>query len=57
MCVKLSPRDLNPDPYPLHFTNIYTYKVTTISKVCGDGSGFLCLEVYNDESSIQLLNY
>ena len=29
MCVKLLPRDLNPDPYPPHSTNTYTCKVTT----------------------------
>ena len=35
MCVKLPPRDLNPNPYPLHSTNIYTFGVTIASKMCG----------------------
>ena len=35
MCVKLLPGDLNPDPYPPHPTNIYTYEVTTAPKVHG----------------------
>ena len=38
MCVKLPSRDLNPDPYPPHPTNIYTYKVITAPKVCSDYS-------------------
>jgi len=33
MYVKLPPRYLNPDPYPPHLTNIYTYKVTTTPRV------------------------
>ena len=32
MCVKLSPRDLNPDSCPSHPTSIYIYKVTTAPK-------------------------
>ena len=35
MCVKLSPRDLNPDPYSLHPTDTYTCEVTIALRVCG----------------------
>ena len=35
MCVKLPPRNLNPDPYPPHPISIYTYKVTTTPRMCG----------------------
>ena len=38
MCVKLPSRDLNPDPYPPHPTNIYTCKVITAPKVGSDYS-------------------
>ena len=34
--MKLSPGDLNPDPYPPHPTSIYTCGVTTAPKVRGD---------------------
>ena len=34
MCVKLPHRDLNHGSYPPHPTNTYTYKVTTVPKVC-----------------------
>ena len=33
MCVKLPPRDLNPDPYPPYPSSIYTYGVTTALRV------------------------
>ena len=33
MCVKLPPRDLNPDPYPPHLTSVYTCEVTTTPRV------------------------
>ena len=36
MCVKLSPEDLNPDPYPLHLTSIYICEVAIPPKVCSD---------------------
>ena len=35
MCVMLSPRDLNPDPYPPHPTSTYTCGVTVAPRVCG----------------------
>ena len=35
MCVKLSPGDLNPVPYPLHPTSTYTCGVTITPRVCG----------------------
>ena len=35
MCVKLSPGDLNPDPYPPHPINNYTCGVTNTLIVCG----------------------
>ena len=35
MCVKLPLGDLNPDPYPLHSTSIYTCRVTITPKVGG----------------------
>ena len=35
MCVKLHPKDLNPDPYPQHPTSTYTYGVTIGPRVCG----------------------
>ena len=35
MYVKLPLEDLNLSPYPPHPTNIYTYRVTTESRVCG----------------------
>ena len=34
--MKLSPRDLNPSPYPPHPTSTYTCEVTIAPKVCGD---------------------
>ena len=37
MYVKISPGNLNPNPYPLHPTNIYTCRVTIVSRLC-DGS-------------------
>ena len=36
MCVKLSPKDLNPDSCSLYPTNIYTYRVIITSNVCND---------------------
>ena len=33
ICVKLPPKDLNPDPYPPHPTSIYICGVTTASRV------------------------
>ena len=36
MCIKLSPEDLNSDPYPPHPISTYTYKVTIALRVCGD---------------------
>ena len=36
MCVKLPPRNLNPNPYPQYPTNTYTYGVTIALKVCDD---------------------
>ena len=35
MCVKLSPKNLNPDPYLPHLTNTYTCGVTIAPRVCG----------------------
>ena len=35
MCVKLPPRDLNPDHCPPHPTNTYTCEVTTAPRVRG----------------------
>ena len=35
MCVKLSPGDLNPLPYPPYPTNIYIYGVIIVLRVCG----------------------
>ena len=34
ICVKFSPRDLNPGPYPPHPTNTYTCGVTIVPRVC-----------------------
>ena len=34
MCVKLLLGDLNPNPYPLHPTNTYTYRVIIAPRVC-----------------------
>ena len=34
MCMKHLPRDLNPDSYSPHPTNIYTCGVIIVSKVC-----------------------
>ena len=34
MCVKLSPRDLNPDVCPQHPKSTYTCGVTTAQRVC-----------------------
>ena len=45
MCVKLSPGDLNPGPYPLHFTNIYTCRVTTTLRV-RSGNSNLSLDIW-----------
>ena len=39
MCVKLPPGDLNPNPYPPHPTNIYTYGVITAQRVRSDEMG------------------
>ena len=36
MCVNLPPENLNPDPYPPHLTSIYTYKMITVPKMCGN---------------------
>ena len=36
MCVKLPPRNLNPNPYPQYPTNTYSYGVTIALKVCDD---------------------
>ena len=41
MCVKLLPRDLNPDSYPAHPTNTYTYEVITTPKVHGGSHIFI----------------
>ena len=46
MCMKLPPGDLNPNLYPLHSTSIYTYRVTTASKVRGGHQyGFVICQV------------
>ena len=37
MYVKIPLGDLNPNPYPLHPTNIYTCRVAIVSRLC-DGS-------------------
>ena len=34
--MKLFPRDVNPNPYPLHSISTYTYKMIIISKVRSD---------------------
>ena len=36
MYVKFPPRDLNPSPYPSHFTSTYTCGVTIALRVYGD---------------------
>ena len=36
--MKLSPRDLNPDPYPPYPTSTYTCRVTIAPRVCGGES-------------------
>ena len=36
MCVKLFSRDLNPDAYSSHLTNIYTNGATIVLNVCDD---------------------
>ena len=41
MCIKLSAGDLNPDPYPSHPTNTYTYRMTTTPRVCGGKTYYL----------------
>ena len=33
MCVKFPSKDLNPDPFLPHPTNIYIYKVTIVPKL------------------------
>ena len=35
MCVKHPPENLNPGPYPPHFTSIYIYGVTIKPRVRG----------------------
>ena len=40
MCVKLSPRNLNIDPYPPHPINTYICRVTIVPRVCGSSSSF-----------------
>ena len=45
MCVKLSSGNLNPDPYTPHPISIYTYGVTTVSRV-RKGVGELSLKYY-----------
>ena len=32
--MKLLPENLNPNPYSLHLTSTYTYKVTTAPRMC-----------------------
>ena len=34
ICVKLTSRDLNSNPYPPHLTNTYTCGVTIAPRVC-----------------------
>ena len=34
ICVKLPPGDLNPNPYPLHPTSTYTYRLIITPRVC-----------------------
>ena len=45
MCVKLPSGDLKPDPYPLHFTSIYIYRVIIALRVCGLHNFFFFLSV------------
>ena len=40
MCVKLPPKNLNPNPCPPHLTSTYTCEVTTAPRVCGDEEGY-----------------
>ena len=35
MCVKLPPRDLNPDLYPPHLISTYTCRVIIAPRSCG----------------------
>ena len=46
MCMKLSPGDLNSDPYPPHPTSTYTCGVTTAPRVRG-GQTKLIINVRN----------
>ena len=48
MCVKLLPRDLNPDPCPPHPINTYIYGVTITLRTC---SGYLDYIYFFDWSS------
>ena len=43
MCVKLSPKDLNPNPYPPHPTSTYTCGVTIAPRVCGGNYDLGCV--------------
>ena len=38
ICIKFSPEDLNPSPYPLHPISTYIYEVTIAPKMCGDSN-------------------
>ena len=42
MCVKLLPKDLNPDPSPPNTLNTYTCGVTIVLRMC---SGLICLSL------------
>ena len=45
MRVKFLLEDLNPGPYSLHFTSIYTYGVTIAPRVCDGKFSFLNIHV------------
>ena len=41
MCITFLVGDLNPDPYPLHPTSTYTYRVTTALRAHGGNTYYL----------------
>ena len=44
--MKLSLGNLNPDPYPLYLTCIYTYRVTTTPRVRGGDVVYILTSFY-----------
>ena len=50
--MNLSPGDLNPNPYSLHLTNIYTCGMATTPRVCVGFIIFSMFEIFQENQRL-----